>query len=199
MSFSDVDSCLNLLKCNVAVESCTLFLPLHLQSPSSLSFSLPPRRLAPGCSPLCDGSSNSGKRSAGIPGRHTGPSGARNMRSGAYKATGRGAHLLEIIRCLCLPGLWQVDRLCLWRRPSESHYEPLSGLSDTQTHIATVAADISAKWIEPFASLLNVRKYQSLSTVFCQSGHLARRSLSFSLAVALLPSHCVLFLVSICK
>lgn len=81
---------------------------------------------APGCAPLCDGSSNSEKRSAGIRGRHTGPSGARNARSGAHKATGRGAHLSEIIRCLCLPGLWQVDQLGLWRRPSESHYDRLS-------------------------------------------------------------------------
>lgn len=143
-------------------------------------FSLPPLRVAPGCSPLCDGSSNSGKRSAGISGQHTGPSGARNVRSGAYKATGRGAHLSEIIRCLCLPGLWQVDRLCLRRRPSESHREPLSGSSDTQTHIA--ATDISAKWIEQFACLLNVRKYQS--TFLCEFDHLAWPSLFFSLTVA---------------
>lgn len=157
--------------------------------PARFSFSLPPLRVAPGCAPLCDGSSNSGKRSAGISGQHTGPSGARNVRSGAYKATGRGAHLSEIIRCLCLPGLWQVDRFCLWRRPSESHREPLSGSSDIQTHIA--ATDISAKWIEQFACLLNVRKYQS--TFLCEFDHLPWPSLFFSLAVAPIPSHCVIF------
>lgn len=146
----------------------------------------PPLRFAVGCAPLCDGSSNSGKRSAGILGRHTGPSGARNMRNSAYKATRRGVHLPEIIQCLCLAGLWQVDQLCLWRRPSESHYQPLSGLSDTQTHIATAAIDVSAKWKELFASLLNVRKFLSVSTAFCQFGHLAWPSLSLSHSV--LPS-----------
>lgn len=59
-----------------------------------------PLRFAPG-----DGSSNSGKRSMGIPGRHTGPTGAKNMRNSAYKATGKGEHLSEIIRCLCLAEL----------------------------------------------------------------------------------------------
>lgn len=57
-----------------------------------------------------------------ISGQHTGPSGARNMKSSAHKATGTRAHLSEIIRCLCLPGLWQVDQLCLSRRPSKSHW-----------------------------------------------------------------------------
>ena len=39
---------------------------------------------------------------------------------------------------------------------------PYLALSNTQACIATAAADISAKWIELFASLLNVRKYQSV-------------------------------------
>lgn len=135
------------------------------------------------------------KRSVGVPGHHTEPSGARNMRSGVYKATGRGSRPSEIIRCLCLPGFWQVERLCLRIRPNESHYEPLSRLSDTQTHIASAAADISAKWIELFARFLNVRKYQSISTVFCQFGHLAWLCLSFSLPLlSLFLFKCVLFI-----
>lgn len=125
--------------------------------------SLPPLCALPQGAPLCVTGVQTGKRSAGMPGQHTGPSGARNMRSSAYKATGREALLSEIIRCLCLPALWQVGSVFLWRRPSKFPYQPLSGLSDTQTHIATASIDISVKWIELFASLLNVRKYQWLS------------------------------------
>lgn len=74
----------------------------------------------------------------------------------------RKGHVSQIIQCLCLLRFWQVDWLCLQRRPSDSRYQPLSALSATQTHTATAAADISARWVVPFASLLNVRKYQAV-------------------------------------
>lgn len=74
----------------------------------------------------------------------------------------RKGHVSQIIQCLCLLRFWQVDWLCLQRRPSDSRYQPLSALSATQTRTATAAADISARWVVPFASLLNVRKYQAV-------------------------------------
>lgn len=86
----------------------------------------------------------------------------KNMRCGSYRATEKGSRFSEIIQCLCLLGFWQVDWLCLRRRPSDSRYQPLSALSATQTRTATAAADISARWVVPFASLLNVRKYQAV-------------------------------------
>lgn len=74
----------------------------------------------------------------------------------------RKGHVSQIIQFLCLLRFWQVDWLCLQRRPSDSRYQPLSALSATQTRTATAAADISARWVVPFASLLNVRKYQAV-------------------------------------
>lgn len=86
----------------------------------------------------------------------------KNVRCGSYRATEKGSRFSEIIQCRCLLGFWQVDWLCLQRRPSDSRYQPLSALSATQTRTATAAADISARWVVPFASLLNVRKYQAV-------------------------------------
>lgn len=149
--------------CEMTLEFYTLVPPLHLWSPPKRRPSIPPLCVLPPGAPLCVTGVQTGKRSADMPGQHTGPSGARNMRSSAYKATGRGALLSEIIRCLCLPAFWQIGSVFLWRRPSGFYYQALSGLSDTQTHIATASIDISVKWIELFTSLLNVRKYQWLS------------------------------------
>ena len=136
---------------------------------SQPSTSDPPRFLslplcvAPGCSPQCDGSWNSGKRSAGISGRHTGPSGARNMRTGAYKATGRGPHLSKIIPCLCLPRLWQVDWLRLWERPSVFHQWPLIWLGQCTNPYSTQLPQTFL--LNEVNCWLNVRKYHS--TEFC--------------------------------
>lgn len=72
-------------------------------------------------------------------GRRTGPSGARNTRSGAYKATARGAHLSEIIRCLCLPGAL-TGRAALTAEKAKLTASSYLRLSDTQTRIGTAAA-----------------------------------------------------------
>lgn len=134
----------------------------HSTPPHPLSFFPPVLHFAPGSRPLCDGSSDSGKRSTGIPGWHTGPTGAKKTWGVALTGPQRKGHVSQIIQCLCLLRFWQVDWLCLQRRPSDSRYQPLSALSATQTHTATAAADISARWVVPFASLLNVRKYQAV-------------------------------------
>lgn len=145
----------------MAVESCTLPF-FSTPPPHPLSFFPPVLHFAPGSRPLCDGSSDSGKRSTGIPGWHTGPTGAKETWGVALTGPQRKGHVSQIIQCLCLLRFWQVDWLCLQRRPSDSRYQPLSALSATQTRTATAAADISARWVVPFASLLNVRKYQAV-------------------------------------
>lgn len=64
----------------------------HSTPPHPLSFFPPVLHFAPGSRPLCDGSSDSGKRSTGIPGWHTGPTGAKkNVRCGSYRATEKGS------------------------------------------------------------------------------------------------------------
>lgn len=155
----------------MAVESCSLpfFFTAALRPPVLVS---PVLHFAPGCRPLCDGSSDSGKRSTGIPAWHTGPSGAKKhevwlLQGHRERVTFLRNHPMSVFTRV-LTGCLAV---CV---ESDSHYQPLSGLSAAPTRTATAATDISARWVELFASLLNVRKYQAVSTVFCQFGHLAR-------------------------
>lgn len=146
----------------MAVESCTL---PFFSTPTPPS----PVLLSP-CSPLCPRVQTSVWRQFRFwekVDRHTRLThrthwSIKNVRCGSYRATEKGSRFSEIIQCLCLLGFWQVDWLCLQRRPSDSRYQPLSAPSATQTRTATAAADISARWVVPFASLLNVRKYQAV-------------------------------------
>lgn len=82
-SFPCIASSWCLCEHNAAGDSCTLSPPL------AVCLSVSPR----GEHPQCDGGWNAEKRSAATSGRHTGPSGARNMKAGAYKARN---HLMSV-------------------------------------------------------------------------------------------------------
>lgn len=165
--------------CERAVDSCTLVPPLHLWFPHSPSAS-PSALLCPRVRPSVWQQFKLGKGRQAYWVDTQGPVERETWEAVLIRPQGEG-RIFQESASVCLPVLWQFGWLFLWRRPSESCYQLLSGLSDTQTRTATASIDISAKWIELFASLLNVRKYQSLLL-----------SLPFSLTVAFIPHHCAL-------
>lgn len=145
----------------MAVESCTLpffSTPLHTPCPSFPLFSTLPQ----GPDLCVTAVQILGKGRQAYQADTQDPLEQKKTWGVALTGPQRKGHVSQIIQCLCLLRFWQVDWLCLQRRPSDSRYQPLSALSSTQTHTATAAANISARWVVPFASLLNVRKYQAV-------------------------------------
>ncbi len=143
----------NLLKSNMAADSCSPFPSLYLRPRLSLSFSLHTLYLAPGCAPSVWRRYRLWKKVCG----HIGST---------HKAQWSEKHEERLLQGHGERGTtlrnhpMSVFTRALTGRAAPSHFEPLSVSSDTQTRIATAAADISAKWIELFASLVNVRTYQ---------------------------------------
>lgn len=176
MYFPCVGNYINLLKCKVAVESFPLFLPCDPRS-APLAVLLSPA--LPQGAPLCVTAVQTLKKGRRAYGVDTQGLAERETRGAALIRPRGEGHISPKSSDVCVyPGSDRsTSSVC---GEGQANLTMTAYLADAHSHIATAAADISVKWIELFASLLNVRKYQTVSIVFCKFCRLAQFSLSLS-------------------